>query len=187
MRAIEEIYKMLMWQLLSVMLSAQVAWTLTPVEDRFLTKSLMNYFDDESAEISVEADVSTQQKRAILEDSENDSKSAALLGSPEIKRANHYWTRKRGRETTTIYPYQLYYPSYYPGYGSSYGYNRFRRDAEENNNNAAEQIGDEEEMIQTDQKDKSQEKMSMEKQKPPKGQRGRKGGNKFERRFAPKV
>jgi len=177
---------MLMFQLLSVMLSAQVAWTLTPVEDRFLTKSLMNYFDDESAEISIEADVSTQQKRAILEDSESDSKSAALVGSPEISRANHYWTRKRGRETTTIYPYQLYYPSLYRP-GSSYGYNRFRRQAEDNTNNAAEQIGDEEEMVQTDQKEKSQEKLSDENRRPPKGQKGRRGGNKFGRRFAPKV
>lgn len=104
---------MLANKIISVILSAQIAWALTPTEDKFLSSEVLDYFDEISMDGSGEIVTSGFQKREASEVSNEDKQYAFLFAPMNLTRANHYWTRKRGRERTTLPPYYYYY-NYYP-------------------------------------------------------------------------
>lgn len=120
---------MFVLKLLSVAITVQCVRTLTAIEDRFLTHELMDYFEEDSMDMSGEAPEAGLQKRHIGDSSAGEDKSAGVINSNLLTRANHYWTRKRGRESTTLYPYTLN-PTRGYGYNSFYNiYGRKKRQA----------------------------------------------------------
>jgi hypothetical protein len=90
-----------------IFVSVQLAWSLSAVEDRFLMKGLIDYFDD-LGDNDVEVTPTAHVKGSVIESKEKSLKPAALLNAEGFNRGHHYWTRKRGRESTTLYPFTLY-------------------------------------------------------------------------------
>lgn len=98
-------------KLLSVILSVQFVSTLHVIEDKFLTKQLMDIFDD----VSVGADIvnsNISKREAVVDDASTMKRFAAFFAPINMTRANHYWTRKRGRETTPGKSSEVYYTLY---------------------------------------------------------------------------
>jgi hypothetical protein len=108
-----------------MLLAVNSAWTLTAIEDRFLTNELMDYFEDDVIDISIEP---AHQKRHVADVSSGENMSAGLVNKNILSRANHYWTRKRGRESTTNNPYPMY-PNTLYGYNPYNNFGRRRRAA----------------------------------------------------------
>lgn len=105
---------MFVFKLFSVILTVQVVWTLTTIEEKYLTNQLMDYFEDESSETNSES-IATNQKREAVATSSGEERFASLFSTYNLTdRANHYWTRKRGREKTT--PPQMVWDIYYTLY-----------------------------------------------------------------------
>lgn len=86
-------------QLLSVFVIVQSAWTLTVVEEKLLNSvlQLQDIFGDLFDDITVgyqkpETAVGSINKKKIL---------SSIVAPIESSRADHYWTRKRGRDKVT--------------------------------------------------------------------------------------
>lgn len=118
---------MFVFKIFSVILSLQIVWTLTAIEDKFLTHQLMEYFDEESAEMNGEVIAASNQKRAAAQSSSGEERFASLFSPVNLtSRANHYWTRKRGRDSTI--PPQTVWEIYYTLYPTQRSLSNFISD-----------------------------------------------------------
>lgn len=80
-------------------------WSLKAIEDKYLTNQIMDYFEDLLVPLSAETIAEGINKRdAEATASLTDTNIGSLQASKDLSRANHYWTRKRGRESTPGYP-----------------------------------------------------------------------------------
>lgn len=100
---------MFVFQLFSVILIVPCTWTLNAIEDKFLSSELMDIFDDISEKIGT-----GQLKREALAASDETKQSASIYIPIDLTRANHYWTRKRGRDQSTTDSSLEQDISYYP-------------------------------------------------------------------------
>lgn len=108
---------MLVIKLFSVVLSLQIVWALSLIEEKYLSNQLLEYFDEESSEINEENTAAGQQKREAAQTASAEDRFASLFSNLNLtQRANHYWTRKRGRENTTPPPSQTVWEIYYTLY-----------------------------------------------------------------------
>lgn len=90
--------KMFSFQLLSVILTVSFVWSLSQVEERIVSNGLsdlLRAFTDQTRVLAYEAG---QQKREALEVSDDERQAPSFFGPFDLYRANHYWTRKRGRD-----------------------------------------------------------------------------------------
>ena len=106
----------------------QCVWTLSVVEDKFMNNELneffLEYIDDLDEEIiptdfqKREADVLKSQEKSI----------ASIVAPFELSRADHYWTRKRGRDKATPSEKRegIYYTWYLSRPTSGYGLRKKR-------------------------------------------------------------
>ena len=102
-------------KLLSVLIPLQIVFALTAIEDKYLTNQLQEYFDEDYLEKNSEIIAVGNQKRSAESPVGPEESFASLLSSINLtSRANHYWTRKRGREQTTVSPtiWEIYYTLY---------------------------------------------------------------------------
>jgi hypothetical protein len=107
--------KMFVLKLFVIALPFQIVLTLTGVEDKYLTNQLLEYFDDDSSEVKSDVIAASNQKRFSDLTADNQERFASLFSPFNISRANHYWTRKRGRDQTTQHPqmiWEIYYTLY---------------------------------------------------------------------------
>lgn len=104
---------MIVIKLFSVILTVHSVLSLHSIEDKFLTKELIRFFDDVSVDISDEIIAAAISKRGVAVEIE-DKRFASLFAPINLTRANHYWTRKRGRdkETTSGIAWEVYYTLY---------------------------------------------------------------------------
>lgn len=106
---------MFVLKLFSLVLPFQIALTLTAIEDKYLTNQLLEYFDDDYSESKGDVIAVSNQKRSADPTVDFEERFASLFSSFNLtSRANHYWTRKRGRERTT--PPQMIWEIYYTLY-----------------------------------------------------------------------
>lgn len=105
---------MIAFRIFSLMLTAQIAWALSSVEDKFLNDELMYYFEDVSVDINEQIIAAAHQKREATEVSGDEQRFASLFAPINLTRSHHYWTRKRGREEDTTLPtaWDNYYGSF---------------------------------------------------------------------------
>lgn len=83
------------------------AGTFANYQENYLMKNLWNYFDDNDLELIIEKDGESsgillepaKREAAVNEDASKNSK-LQMDATNEKVRSNHYWTRKRGRDTT---------------------------------------------------------------------------------------
>jgi len=144
--------RMLWTTILATFPLSLICANLTPTEDKFLNQQLVDYFsDDSSEEMSEEVIAAGNQKREAVEVAIEHL--TAIFTPVNETRANHYWTRKRGRDQPTTTPqsaWELYfnlYPAMRPitpaPANSLYGNVRRKRrqavDPDEANNNKTEE------------------------------------------------
>lgn len=92
-----------MIQITTVFLLAPLVWTLVTVQSKFFSNELDELLRHFSEQASVLAYEGSQYKREAFSD---DNKVSSIFGPVLLSRADHYWTRKRGREGyTTLEPY----------------------------------------------------------------------------------
>lgn len=118
---------MIVFKLISVVLSFHFGLSLTSIEDQFLNEQMIEHFGVIVEEISDETFGGNFQKREAVEVSNEDKKYSSLFTPFNFTKSHHYWTRKRGREKTSQLPTENYY-TLYPT--RSYGLNTI------NNNNS---------------------------------------------------
>lgn len=85
------------------------------IEDRFLTNQLIDFFDDDSVEIKGEIEEVPNQKREASVATSGEERLGFLYSPINLtNRANHYWTRKRGRDKTSSPDsvWEIYYTLY---------------------------------------------------------------------------
>jgi hypothetical protein len=113
------------------------AATFASYQENFLMNNLRQYFDDKDLELVIENEngaseiiIEPSKREAITDLSQKGSK-LQLDSKNEKSRPNHYWTRKRGRETTNNWwnHYQTNYniPQYQFGYPNSMSNARGKR------------------------------------------------------------
>lgn len=111
-------------------------FSLASIQENFLMQNLLQYFDDDNDYELVIDTGSDLMKREISLDDILKSAKLHLDATNEKKRPNHYWTRKRGRETTNNW--WNYYETNYDfrpnqfGYPNSVFYTRGKRGIIEN-------------------------------------------------------
>lgn len=111
-----------------------VKLTFANIEEAFLMNNLMQYFDEngDDFELLIDEGSDLTKREILLNDFAKNSK-LQLDAKNEKKRPNHYWTRKRGRETTNNW--WNYYETNYDfrpnqfGYPNSIFYTRGKRGA----------------------------------------------------------
>ena len=106
---------MFVFKLLPVLFPLQMIFGLTAIEDKYLTNQLREYFDEDYLEKKSEIIAVGNQKRSAEPSIDDDDKISSLLSSFNLtSRANHYWTRKRGRDQTTLPStiWDIYYTLY---------------------------------------------------------------------------
>lgn len=104
------------------------------VQESFLMHQLLPYFEDYNSEVD---DMTQNRKNAEESDKSTvdfSDKIDAMQSSRDRRRADHYWTRKRGQESTTRNWYNSYYPYQYGqqnqvGFPTSFYYLRGKRAA----------------------------------------------------------
>lgn len=99
-------------QLFSVIFLVQLVGHLNAHEDSFFASELVDYFDDESVEVK------NREEREAIEAASDDNRLASII-SQTMSRANHYWTRKRGRDGSSapeapLGTYPTVYATKYP-------------------------------------------------------------------------
>lgn len=82
-------------QLFSVIFLLQLVAYLNAHDDNFSASELVDYFDGESVEGK------NREEREAIEAAASDDNRLASIISQTLLRANHYWTRKRGRDGAT--------------------------------------------------------------------------------------
>lgn len=121
------------------------AFTMASVQESFLMQQLLPYFEDYNSEV-VELSFDKKNNAEIVEFSD---KIDALQSSRDRRYANHYWTRKRGHETTTRNWYNPNYPYQYGqytqvGFPNSFYYLRGKRAAVDEERNLKPIAGEKE-------------------------------------------
>jgi hypothetical protein len=91
------------WGVAAVVLIVQITESLTAVEKYFLG----NIYVD-SMDINIEIELSSHPKRGAFQLSNGFAESAPILSPNTKSRYSHYWTRKRGPDTSTLYPFTLH-------------------------------------------------------------------------------
>lgn len=108
-----ELFEMFVIKLFSVISMVQFASSLHAIEDKFLTNQLMDFFTDISIDISTDIISDGMSKREAGADVLFAEKRFASLFAPiNLTRANHYWTRKRGRDRETTLSWENNYTLY---------------------------------------------------------------------------
>lgn len=78
----------------------KIVWSITPIEENFLTQQLLEVFDDALEEISNDIIATSNKKREAILTKENSTATASLFAPIVFTNSHHYWTRKRGRDKT---------------------------------------------------------------------------------------
>lgn len=90
---------MLLIKLLPAFLLIELISSLSIVEDKVLNNHLMEVFGDYTDEIKDDI-VKIKESSASAESSKDEKRFVSII-APVQSRADHYWTRKRGREKAT--------------------------------------------------------------------------------------
>lgn len=91
---------MLLIKLLPAFLLIELISSLSIVEDKVLNNHLMEVFGDYTDEIKDDI-VKIKESSASAESSKDEKRFVSII-APVQSRADHYWTRKRGREKATL-------------------------------------------------------------------------------------
>lgn len=93
---------MFLIQLLLVVAIVQCVWASNMIEGMFINSELMDIFSDYSDDYSGEINSPGYHKHETSDELNREKEKLAQIVAPiESSRADHYWTRKRGRDKPT--------------------------------------------------------------------------------------
>lgn len=124
--------------MLNCLLVIKLVKTSGNFQEFFLMNQLLPYFDDQH-EMNFAINEKNTGELAVIEPEFPDKIDNLSTSMRDRRLADHYWTRKRGEETTTTrswynpnYPYQYVVPTQF-GFPNSFYYLRGKRAADDEN------------------------------------------------------